>query len=498
MKKIIGRNVLGIMLIWSMTAVAQSPNTVVKDNIAYKADYSGRASVVSSPKARGEVTILDKITIDKRELKVTYISDKAFKGNENITGITLPSTIETIGDNAFLMCRNLKKVNIPESVRRIGSQAFRQTAVPADSNGLLYVDNWLVGCGFVETDSPQGNGKKVVMMMEPMGDLEVKEGTVGIAMGAFDYCEQITSLVIPASVTKISFPIARGCKSLATIAVHQDNTSFDSRNNCNAIIDSKDNKLMTGCRTTIIPNGVVGIAEKAFDTCTGLTSIVFPSTLKSIGNLAFNNCVNLKEFNIPESVTDVHNATFANTGWYKAQTSSLVCKDGWLLGWKDHKPSGKMIVPEGIRHIASNSFVKCSELKEVVVPAGLQRIGWNAFLMCDNLKEIVIPEGVKIIAGNAFAYCSNLKKVNIPVSVENVGLNSFQHSAWYTKLSDGVVYLDGWLLGYKNKKPKGKLTIKNGTKHISNAAFNGCNELTSVVIPPTVTTIEEYAFYNCI
>lgn len=73
MKKIIGRNVLGIMLIWSMTAVAQSPNTVVKDNIAYKADYSGRASVVSSPKARGEVTILDKITIDKRELKVTYI-----------------------------------------------------------------------------------------------------------------------------------------------------------------------------------------------------------------------------------------------------------------------------------------------------------------------------------------------------------------------------------------------------------------------------------------
>ena len=466
--------VLTTMIIWSMTAMAQTANTITKDNVTYKASYN-EASVVSSPKANGEVTILDKITFDKRELKVTSISDKAFKGNENITEITLPNTIETIGDNAFLMCKNLKKVNIPKSVKKIGSQAFRQTAIEAEASGLMYVDDWLVGCGFIEKDSPQGDGKKVVLMMEPMGSVEVKEGTTGIALGAFDYCEQITSLVIPASVNKICFPIIRGCKSITAIAVHQDNTTFDSRNNCNSIIDSKKDYLMAGCQTTAIPNGVVGIAEKAFDTCTGLTTIVLPSTIKSIGNLAFNNCVNLKDFNIPETVTEVHNATFATTGWFKAQAAGLVCKDGWLFGWKGQKPSGKMVVPSGTRHIASNAFVKCSEL-----------------------KEVVFPEGLKSIGSYAFWGCTNMKKVNIPASVENVSINSFYNTAWYAKLSDGAVYLDGWLLGWKGEKPKKKLTIKDGTKHIGNDVLIRSLELTSVVIPPTITTIGDFAFYYCV
>ena len=483
-------------MVCSMTAKAQSINTVINDNVTYKAGYGGKASVVSSPKAKGEVTILDKVTINKQELKVTRIDAKAFKGNEDITGITLPSTIETIGDNAFLMCRNLKNMNIPQSVTSIGSQAFRQTAFEAEANGLLYVDNWLVGYGFTEADSPQGNGKKMVMMMEPIGDVEVREGTTGIALGAFDYCEQITSLVIPASVTYINFPICRGCKSLDTITVHPDNITFDSRNNCNAII--KTDRLMAGCRTTVIPDGVVDIADKAFDTCVGLTSITFPSTVQSIGDLAFNNCANLKEFSIPETVTQVYNATFANTGWFKEQPDGLVSKDGWLLGWKGQRPSDKMVVPTGTRNIASYAFMKCSDLKEVVLPAGLQRIEWGAFMRCSNLKNIAFPEGVKRISGQAFYGCTSLKKINIPSSVEDVTLSSFSGTAWYTNLSDGAVYLDGWLLGVNGKKPKGKLTIKDGTKHISTNALSGSNELTSVVLPSSITTIGYQAFMRCV
>ena len=106
---------------------------------------------------------------------------------------------------------------------------------------------------------------------------------------AFLECTYLTSIEIPNSVTSIGNSEFRNCTGLTSIIVATDNPIYDSRNNCNAIIDKVSNTLIQGCKITIIPNSVTTIGEFAFGNCTGLTSIEIPNSVTSIGNSAFEH-----------------------------------------------------------------------------------------------------------------------------------------------------------------------------------------------------------------
>ena len=103
-----------------------------------------------------------------------------------------------------------------------------------------------------------------------------------------------------------------GCSSLISIVVDSDNRIFDSRNNCNAIINTSLNSLVIGCKNTIISNGVMSIGTSAFYGCSTLTSITIPNSVKSIGNNAFYNCYGLTSIVIPNSVTSIGRYAFEN------------------------------------------------------------------------------------------------------------------------------------------------------------------------------------------
>ena len=141
--------------------------------------------------------------------------------------------------------------------------------------------------------------------------MEIPNSVVEIGDGAFGGTG-LTSITIPKSVEKIGNNPFYSCKKLEKIIVESENTVYDSRNECNAIIETSTNALVSGCKNTVIPSGVTEICESAFTGCTGLTSINIPNTVTKIGRSAFSSCHGLSSITIPNSVTEIATSTFWN------------------------------------------------------------------------------------------------------------------------------------------------------------------------------------------
>lgn len=193
----------------------------------------------------------DSVYIIEFSTEITEIGENSFYDCKSLTSVIIPPSVKKIGKSAFEDCKNLTSVNIPPLVTEIGIRAFRG-------------------------------------------------------------CSSLTSISIPASVKKIEKIVFLGCKSLTNIKVDSDNPVYDSREDCNAIIHTKSNTLITGCQNTIIPKSVIKIDNFAFGLCSSLTSISIPKSVKEIGIFAFSNCSSLKSISIPPSVIVIGDCAFAD------------------------------------------------------------------------------------------------------------------------------------------------------------------------------------------
>lgn len=138
----------------------------------------------------------------------------------------------------------------------------------------------------------------------------IPKSVTSIGISAFESCSSLNSITIPESVTSIGWSAFSGCSGLTSISVNANNTIYDSRNNCNAIIKKSNNVLVVGCKTTVIPSSVEAIGWSAFSGCKGLTSITIPESVTSIGDGAFCDCFSLTSITIPSSVTTIGDWAF--------------------------------------------------------------------------------------------------------------------------------------------------------------------------------------------
>ena len=206
---------------------------------------------------------------------------------------------------------------------------------------------------------------------------------------AFRGRKTITSITIPNSVTSIGRDAFLGCSKLKSIVVESGNTIYDSRENCNAIIETATNTLITGCQNTIIPNSVTSIGKCAFWNCFSLTSITIPNSVTSIGWEAFNNCSSLTSITIPNSVTFIGGFAFAGC-------SSLT----------------SITIPNSVTWIGSGAFFYCRSLTSITIPNSVTGIGDEAFEDCSSLTSITIPNSVTSIGWHAFSNCKSLTTFN--------------------------------------------------------------------------------------
>ena len=427
---------------------------------------------------------------------VTSIGDQAFDNCSSLTSVTIPNSVESIGWRAFQSCISLISITIPNSVTTIGTYAF---------DGCSALTSMIVENGNTIYDSRE-NCNAIIetatnTLLSGCQNTIIPNSVTSIESSAFSGCSSLTSIIIPNSVTSIVNNPFEGCYGLSSIVVESGNHTYDSRENCNAIIETKSNTLIAGCQNTVIPNSVTSIGNWAFSGCSSLTSITIPDGVKSIGNCAFKGCSSLSSFTIPNSVMRIEGQTFENC-------SSLT----------------SVTIPNSVTSIGSSAFSGCSSLTSITIPNSVTSIGHDAFSSTgiysnesnwendvlyisnclieakDNISgSYTIKDNTRLLADKAFNGCSSLTSIVIPNSVTSIGSQTFSSTGIYSNESNwenDVLYISNCLIEAKDNISS-SYTIKDNTRLLADQAFNGCSSLTSITIPNSVTSIGINAFRVC-
>lgn len=365
----------------------------------------------------------------------TQICYSAFEKCKSLVGITIPQSVTEIGSSAFRNCSGLTSVIIPQSVKRIRDYAF-------------------YGCsGLTSVTIPQN--------------------VVSISSGAFLDCN-ISSITIPSSVTYIGEYAFGGCSDLSSITVASGNQKYDSRNNCNAIIETEKNAIIAGCKNTTIPSSVKVIGRDAFYGSSPST-VVITNNIDSVAASAFYKCPSLTSLVIGKGVRVLGTTTSI---WSDGKTSYTYsppiydCPNLTSISIAQNNPNydsrddcnaiietstNKLIsacvgtvIPSTVKSIGTSSFSKLP-LSTITIPDNVEIIDRFAFSMTD-LHTVTIGKNIKEIGDNAFSNCYNLSAVyslnENPINVdESVFANkTYNNATLYVPVGSKFDYMTtpGW------------------------------------------------------
>ena len=370
---------------------------------------------------------------------VTSISQNAFSGCSGLTSVTIPSSVTTIGTSAFSGCSGLNSVAIPSSVTAIGESAFGGcsglTSITVNEGNSNYdsrnnckaiietaTNKMIAGCkNTAISNTVTSIGSSAFSGCSGLTSVTIPSSVTSIGNYAFSNCSGLTSVNIPSSVTNIGWSAFAGCCGLTSITVDGGNSNYDSRNNCKAIIETATNKLIAGCKNTIIPNTVTSIGNSAFSGCSDLTSVTIPSSVTSIGQFALSGCSGLTSVTVPSSVTSIGGGAFQGCGCLTSVT-----------------------IPSSVTSINDFAFDGCSGLTSVTISEGVTSIGFGAFQGCSGLTSVTIPSSVTSIGNYAFCGCSGLTSVmtlmETPVSIANYSFWNRENVTLYVPVGCRAAY----------------------------------------------------------
>lgn len=433
---------------------------------------NGEATITKAAGVSGKVTLPATLG----GYPVTAIGGSAFVNNVAITETVIPDSVKTIGSSAFEGCTALAKINIPASVTSIGSSVFRSCtdlekitveegnpSYTADETGVLFSKDKTKIVSY-----PAGNKRTEYVIPDYVTEIE-RYAFAGnknleeiiwnnpdliLGLGAFSYCTSLTRVTIPEGTTHLSDWLFNACFSLSEVN---------------------------------LPESLETIAAGAFHWCISLEHIELPSGLKELGNNAFRECEGLKSITLPDGLEAIYPNAFHQC--YSLESINI---------------------PESVTYIGANAFYQCFSLKEITFPEGIKTVFGSVMRYCDKLEKVNLPESVVAINDESFMDCRSIKTLSIPKNVETVTGGAFINcaalekisvdadNAYFTAGSDGILFSkDGAKLVYypANKQQK-VYTVPDTVTSIGTYAFCSAQNLATVVIPDSVTTIEAAAFYG--
>lgn len=386
-----------------MPLMAYAKDPIEIDGIYYIIENS--ATVTKNPnKYSGDIVIPASVTYEGNNYLVKRIDAYAFSDSNDLISIVLPEGLNYIDVYAFQRCSRLSYIELPNSINFIGNFAFSGCSSLKSINIPSNDDYYYIGGEFDESG--------ITSIIIPSNITEIN-GFIG--------CSELKSVDIPKTVIKIGELAFNGCSKLEKISVESTNQIYDSRENCNAIVETKTNKIVVGCKNTKIPESVNTIGICAFYGCSELTELYIPDNIHTIGRQAFFGCTGLTNLELPESVISIGMNAFNACENIISITLPKSIED--ITSAFPNCTNLKSIdIPENITNI-SDAFTGCSSLSSVTFTGNVKNM-YMAFFSCIGLKSIIIPEGVTIINGEAFSY-SGLEEVVIPSTIHAIERNSF-------------------------------------------------------------------------
>ena len=348
------------------------------------------------------------------------------------------------------------------------------------------------------------------------GKYTIRKGVKVIGNNAFWWCDSLTNINIPNSVTNIGYEAFECCRSLTNINIPNSVTyiGYNAFSDCRSLTNIN------------IPNSVTNIGNGAFSKCELLTNINIPNSVTNIGDSAFEGCHSLTSINIPNGVKNIRNGTFGGCSFTNINVPNSVTNIG-DRAFASCSSLASINIPNSVTNIGDRAFSLCKSLTDINIPNSVTNIGDEAFSWCESLTSINIPNGVTNIGNGTFEGCWSLTSINIPNSVTNIGNNAFSccYKLTSIKIPSSVVNINGnpfcrWngdlyneskafiyehqvlfnkdkttLIAYISKEKN--YIIPNSVTNIGDGAFWDCKSLTSINIPDGVTNIGNGAFLGC-